>query len=356
MHVVFVTRHYNQNRRVSGVISFLRVLNRALRVRGIETSIVYTRNRDQKQSTCNGKDDYSLPVSSSPFYIARHVLKLQPDHIVYISSTSDARVLLWWWVVIAWFLRKQSAFFYQATNMRVAPSLLQQSLLDRYVKTIILSNKTLDSAFSRFKSRTVLRPAVDLCHLSGMRTRCINRNGAFRLLFMGHYTLLKGADTFMALARDSRLSDCFFEMAGGVVKGYEHIYHQAERRAKKQANFKVHGYIESADRVLADCDVLILPYRSGATVLGVAQTAIEAMALGKPVISTPNSAVADLIEGGVNGFICSSIEDIIKHVILLKNDRFLYREVAEKAIKTVECGYDIETRVKKLLEMFDANN
>lgn len=100
--------------------------------------------------------------------------------------------------------------------------------------------------------------------------------------------------------------------------------------------FKYFGRTDDPRSFLCSCDVAILPsYREGT-----ASSLIEAMALGKPVITTDAIGCRDVVEDGKNGFLVpvkddkALVEAIIKYILLSPEEKKLMGEYSrEKALK-----------------------
>jgi len=80
---------------------------------------------------------------------------------------------------------------------------------------------------------------------------------------------------------------------------------------------------------------------------------IEAMYHGKPIISCPghNNGHADQIQG--SGFFCSSMEEYINTMRLLKVDKDLYRERSTKTKESYDRMYSYELVRKELVRIVD---
>ena len=48
--------------------------------------------------------------------------------------------------------------------------------------------------------------------------------------------------------------------------------------------------------------------------------ALEAMALGTPIVSTPSDGMKDLIENGVNGCLTDNDEEMVQNLLNIMND------------------------------------
>jgi glycosyltransferase involved in cell wall biosynthesis len=88
---------------------------------------------------------------------------------------------------------------------------------------------------------------------------------------------------------------------------------------------------EEIANVYAACDVFVFP---SLKTWGLA--AVEAMASGKPVITTKKAGVSEIIHNGVNGIIVDNAKEIADQVELLMKNPKLRKEVGENALKNVQ--------------------
>lgn len=142
------------------------------------------------------------------------------------------------------------------------------------------------------------------------RTEC---NGKLRVLFVGALTQAKGLSyLFDAIARLNEHVDLTL------------IGHRVSEAIPSQSILDRHCWIPSLshERLLAEMsrhDVLVLPSLHE----GFGLVILEAMAQGTPVITTPHTGGADVIENGVDGFIVPirSSDAIAEKLAWLAQDR-----------------------------------
>ena len=172
---------------------------------------------------------------------------------------------------------------------------------------------------------------------------------------MGHYSRIKGADRFVALSERPDLADYQFIIAGGPTYARKQtLFEEAQQQSARQHNLTTLGYVSKPLDILAGFDLLVLPYRSGATVLAVAQTAIEAMALGIPVLGTHNAALDDLIIDGYNGFYCESLDEFERAIIAILSDTALYQRLSANARQTATEHFSVAHRITEFMDITDA--
>ncbi|HEY3327626.1 MAG TPA: glycosyltransferase family 4 protein [Novimethylophilus sp.] len=121
--------------------------------------------------------------------------------------------------------------------------------------------------------------------------------GMFRLLFVGKTTRLKGADL---LAPIMRMLGPDFELRVTATE-------EECRLLNFPSNVYPVGRLseDSLIRAYQECDSVLLPSRAE----GFGYAALEAMACGKPVIASNNTALPEIVADGFTGILCN-INDV----------------------------------------------
>lgn len=79
---------------------------------------------------------------------------------------------------------------------------------------------------------------------------------------------------------------------------------------------------------------------------------IQYMACGLPVIASPVGVNTDIVEHGKNGFLASSLEDWIKFIIILRNNKVLRTKMGNYGRNKVETHYCVQVTAPRLVELF----
>ena len=119
---------------------------------------------------------------------------------------------------------------------------------------------------------------------------------------------------------------------------------------------KTDGNIQVLGRLTADellyyynfCDILLFPTRME----GLSLTVLEAMACGKPVVTTNASSMPELIIDGSGGFLCGQddVDGFVKQIRVLSEDVVLREEMGRFNRKRAEEHFSI----KKMAEEYRA--
>ena len=116
----------------------------------------------------------------------------------------------------------------------------------------------------------------------------------FRLMFVGKFSRLKGGDLLAPLMRK----------LGADFELYFIGNQQDIQKINLPTNMIPVGRLAEQDMIRAyqNCDVLLLPSRSE----GFGYAALEAMACGKPVVASNNSALPEIVVNGATGILCDT--------------------------------------------------
>lgn len=117
-----------------------------------------------------------------------------------------------------------------------------------------------------------------------------------------------------------------------------------------ESNIDITGWKDNKDAIneLNKCDIFIL------TSLweGMPIALLEAMSLGKVCIVSNVVGNRDVVIDGVNGFIANNIDDFVKYINLVVEDKNLYKKISTNAINYIEKNYDIKTMINKYKKLY----
>ena len=119
-----------------------------------------------------------------------------------------------------------------------------------------------------------------------------------------------------------------------------------------QGFVKYLGVSDDVREQIASADCIVLPsYREGTP-----RTLLEAAAMGKPIITTNVVGCKEVVEHGVNGFLCEvkNTQDLalkMKELLLLSNDQ--RRLMGEKGRLKMEKEFDENIVIQKYLQAID---
>ena len=80
--------------------------------------------------------------------------------------------------------------------------------------------------------------------------------------------------------------------------------------------------------------------------------ALQYMALNIPSIVSPVGVNNEIIKDGENGYLCSTLEEWKKTIVLLLNDKQLREQIGKEGYKTVHTKYSVEAKRDNYLNLF----
>lgn len=210
-------------------------------------------------------------------------------------------------------------------------------------KIIAISKYTKDS-FNKFypnNKTKVIYPIIDTNKFKPMKVKVDDKR--FKLLFTGNLIKRKGVDLLPKIMEKL---------------GPEYVlYYTSGLRSNVPKNFNLPNMVslgklsqEDLIKEYNKCDALLFPTR----LEGFGYAVAEAMACGKPVIATNCSSIPELVDDGVNGFLCKidDVDDFVEKIKLLANDINLIKIISERNRRKIVEKFNISkmgNSYKKLL-------
>ncbi len=151
----------------------------------------------------------------------------------------------------------------------------------------------------------------------------------FRILFVGRIMHLKGIQYLLDAYTKLALPQTELWLCGNIVETVPTLQ-QFPDDVKRLGHVPYRQMPEIYNQV----DVFVLP-----TLLeGLSQVCIEAMACGKPVITTPNSGLQGILRNGQDGFIVPirDVEALAEKILYLYENREICVEMGKSARRTAE--------------------
>ncbi|MEM9982442.1 MAG: glycosyltransferase family 4 protein, partial [Bacteroidota bacterium] len=80
--------------------------------------------------------------------------------------------------------------------------------------------------------------------------------------------------------------------------------------------------------------------------------ALQYMAMKKPALVSPVGVNTQMVQDGVNGYLCDTATDWQQKLVALLNDASLREKIGEEARKTVEQHYSVKANQNNFLDLF----
>lgn len=178
------------------------------------------------------------------------------------------------------------------------------------------------------KKSSVLYNIIDAARIYTMR----DQDGTsydFDVIYVGRLTYQKDPQRLIRLS--ARLKEKKPDIKIGLV-GSGEMEEEAKALSKElglEENVHFLGFQNNPIKIVHDSKTMILTSRWEGTPM----CALEAMALGTPVVSTPTDGMKDLIENGVNGYLFDADEDLAEAILKIVSDPEHRRSLGENTQK-----------------------
>jgi len=183
---------------------------------------------------------------------------------------------------------------------------------------------------------------VDTAYFHPGTRHSYTTDGPFRLLFVGNYRYLKGADLLEPIMRG--LGSGFTLTATGGNRGgpFKPVADNIQMVQELDGPGLVDAY--------QNADALLFPSRME----GFGLVALEAMACGLPVIASNNSSIPEVVENRRTGILCDTgkVESFIDACLTLRSNPTLLSEYGKNARERAVQLFSEERIVKKYIELY----
>ena len=169
-----------------------------------------------------------------------------------------------------------------------------------------------------------------------------NSDATFNLLYVGNLSRRKGSDLLPAI----------MEKLGPKYRLTIVSKDTPDKSIFNCKNIQFVGPKYGAQLVSAyqKCDAVIFPTR----LEGFGLVALEGMACGKPVITSKNSSLPEIIEHRVSGVLCQTdnIDEYVTACQFLRNDTELYMNISKAARKRALSLFSEDTIIPKYINLY----
>ncbi|MCK5491125.1 MAG: glycosyltransferase family 4 protein [Candidatus Pacebacteria bacterium] len=325
LKIVLIVKYYYPLKRPSGILRFVMNLSEKL---GQKTNLtIITCRFEKKHKKIECYKNYKIIRVASPFYISSAIkaARLKPDLIIFGTGISKLWLLL---ITSSIFKFFNTVFSY--TNDSSRPNYFLYQFVDinyknhflvKYVCTIfekvICTNHSLYNFYSKqnnIKNKIFyIPPGIELSKFHNIKNKT-NKN--IRIGFFGHLSYNKGSDILL----DSflKLDDDNTEL---LLAGVGSLNHILKKKSRGHKNISIKGYINNIEMEILSCDILVFPYRKSEMILGLSLSAIEGIAMSKPLIVSDSNCLRDLVINGQNGYIFHSENELMEILKKLANDK-----------------------------------
>lgn len=235
---------------------------------------------------------------------------------------------------VFWWLEWKKMAFYEPNADNLFSSVIVMSNTD---KTAILRRKKPPA------SAHVVENGVDTRKL-----RPLTPSHEPVLLFLGALDYLPNQDAAIYICREIMpLLKKSFPDARMLIVGRKP---SAEILSLGSDSVEIHSDVPEVEPFYQRASIAIVPLRAGS---GSRLKILEAMALGRPVVSTSKGAEGLEIEPGKDYLLADDAKTFVESIGKLLVNHDLYEKIASKARQTVEHKYDWSQAAKKMMRIYD---
>ena len=197
----------------------------------------------------------------------------------------------------------------------------------------------------------VNRPAVPVAMYAPLR-RAARTAAPLRVLSIGRLHWKKGLDDGLRAVAMARASGCELEYRivgeGDQREKLTFLIDQLDLRGRAEL-LGTHSQEQVMDQ-LAWCDVVLLPSLSE----GISNAVLEAMAAGRPVITTDCGGMTEVVQHDTNGLVVSvgDHEAMAHHLGSLADDPELAGRLGTASAATADTSLDISHQVERFLRAY----
>ena len=192
----------------------------------------------------------------------------------------------------------------------------------------------------KVNSPTVIYNGIDTDHFH-IRKKTAG-NGKFNLLFVGNPTSRKGFDLLQPIME---------KLGPDYVLKYTSGFRRKPRRqadnmydlGRLGGDALVHAY--------QDCDALLFPTRAE----GFGYSVCEAMACGKPVITSDNTSLPELVKRNETGFLCPTddVDAFVHAARTLAADPEIARQMGQSGREHVLQNFTVEKMIENYIRLYE---
>ena len=234
---------------------------------------------------------------------------------------------------------KSIAYFYAAIKAKHI-IWVSQSSFEGYAFSGALKNKS-----------TVLYNVIDYGDLN-RRVALDSNTYDYDALFVGRFVYQKNLHRLLKIARIAADLKPDIKIALAGTGEDEEGLKELCAELKLQNNVFFLGYQQNPLKLLHDSKMMVLTSRWEGTPM----IALESIALGIPIVSTPSDGMNDLIRDGINGYLTVDDRDFAEKIVAIASDKDLRDNLVSNQLKRAKEVNDVETYKSTLLKIYGGCN
>lgn len=176
-----------------------------------------------------------------------------------------------------------------------------------------------------------------------------NKYEKFDIIYLGRLTYAKNPERLIKIINDVKKRGYNIKVAiVGMGELYENIKNLIDS-FELNKNINLFGYITNPYKILNSSKILVMTSRYEGTPM----VALEAMALGKPIISTPTDGLKDIVKQKNNGFLSNCDNELENEIIDLLKDNNKLKEYSENSLIQFKKISDINKYIFEIKKIYE---
>jgi glycosyltransferase involved in cell wall biosynthesis len=289
-----------------------------------------------------------IPINSmNPYYLNSIFRQWKPDIIHGHDFRTSINSALSFYPCIKISHLHQNPTWMKGVNLYSIAYSMTSLIYDRVV--VVSSEILVDAVFSSIvrKKSVVIQNNVDIKMVveQSINGDC---NDDYDIVFIGRLTDVKDPLRFIKLIKKIIVLKPDIK---AVMIGDGDLKNECEKKIKDlnlEKHIKLKGFLSNPYSVLKSAKLLVMTSRWE----GFGLVAVEAMALGKPVVAAPVGGLKTIINEDCGGF-CESDEEYIAKIIEILNNNSYYKYLSDNAIIQAQKFGDKEKWMGELNNLYN---
>lgn len=224
-------------------------------------------------------------------------------------------------------------------------------LVSKKINKVIAVTPALVGSLNKYKKiNNKIVVAENIVDIDEIRSKsCGSNSDIYDVIFIGRLVDVKDPMRFIEIVKNlaEHRSETRVAIIGDGYLKKECIEAIKEFKLEKNIDFK--GFQNNPFPILKNSKLLVMTSKSE----GLPMTAIEALALAKPVISSNINGIESFIDESC-GLICDNNDQYVEGIINLLDDEEGYKKMSVSAEKKAEKMFDTDGYKRKIIEIYDS--
>jgi glycosyltransferase involved in cell wall biosynthesis len=106
------------------------------------------------------------------------------------------------------------------------------------------------------------------------------------------------------------------------------------------------------NQLVNSSDIYFCPIKNQNKIIAPPLTWIEMMSNGKPLITTPVKGAHEIVENGINGYICKDEKSIVDNLLILTNNHNHYKKMSQYAMESIKNNFNLQISFQKYRKLW----